>query len=334
MDTEADSLHAYPAKLCLVQIRVEEGNWLIDPLAGLELKGLFESLKDKTLILHAADYDLRLLYQYYQFSPARIFDTMIGARLAGIEKLGLSDLCRHFFDVQLSKSNQKANWAKRPLSESMEVYARNDTLYLKGIADRLEKLLKEQGRLEWHEQWCEALIRDAIIAVQRPESEDSWRIKGSAALSVRELAFLKTLWAWREKEAVRRNKPPFFVLSHSSLINLAKRAAAGESLTGNPVSPLSYRSLEEMQQLVNETQKKGSHHWPKKIKYHSTRLTEIETSKMKHLFRIRDKAARELDMDPTLIASKTTLINLSREGCCPEDHLLPWQMDLLRIKQT
>ena len=33
LDTEADSLHAYPEKLCLIQISVGEEDWLIDPLA-------------------------------------------------------------------------------------------------------------------------------------------------------------------------------------------------------------------------------------------------------------------------------------------------------------
>ena len=35
IDTEADSLHAYPEKLCLLQIAIPDGAYLVDPLADL-----------------------------------------------------------------------------------------------------------------------------------------------------------------------------------------------------------------------------------------------------------------------------------------------------------
>jgi len=44
VDTEADSLHAYPEKVCLIQISTIAGDELIDPLAGLNLDPLLEAL--------------------------------------------------------------------------------------------------------------------------------------------------------------------------------------------------------------------------------------------------------------------------------------------------
>ena len=61
IDTEADSLHCYFEKLCLIQISVPEHDLLIDPLAGFSLEPLFQSFQGKELIIHGADYDLRLL---------------------------------------------------------------------------------------------------------------------------------------------------------------------------------------------------------------------------------------------------------------------------------
>ncbi|HEY0551768.1 MAG TPA: ribonuclease D, partial [Verrucomicrobiae bacterium] len=61
MDTEADSLHAYPEKLCLLQISSEGVEALVDPLARLGLAPLLDIFHDHQLIMHGADYDLRLL---------------------------------------------------------------------------------------------------------------------------------------------------------------------------------------------------------------------------------------------------------------------------------
>ena len=61
LDTEADSLHNYFEKVCLVQLSLGSEHYLVDPLAGLDLNGLSEALADKPLILHGGDYDLRML---------------------------------------------------------------------------------------------------------------------------------------------------------------------------------------------------------------------------------------------------------------------------------
>ena len=61
VDTEADSLHAYPEKVCLIQISTVSGDELIDPLAAFDLAPLLDTLSGHELIMHGADYDLRLL---------------------------------------------------------------------------------------------------------------------------------------------------------------------------------------------------------------------------------------------------------------------------------
>ena len=69
VDTEADSLHAYPEKLCLIQISATDLNELVDPLASVDLRPLFDVLRRHELIFHAADYDLRLLRKHHDFAP-------------------------------------------------------------------------------------------------------------------------------------------------------------------------------------------------------------------------------------------------------------------------
>src|SRR2546427_5373726 len=83
VDTEADSLHAYPEKVCLIQISTIAGDRLIDPLAGFSINPLLDALGAHQLIMHGADYDLRLLRKHHEFVPGEIFDTMLAARLLG-----------------------------------------------------------------------------------------------------------------------------------------------------------------------------------------------------------------------------------------------------------
>lgn len=115
IDTEADSLHCYFEKVCLIQLSSSKGHWLVDPLANLDLQSLFDVVCSRRLVFHGADYDLRLLRRIGNFEPTDLFDTMIAARLVGKSGLGLAALVKEFFGVELSKASQKANWAIRPL---------------------------------------------------------------------------------------------------------------------------------------------------------------------------------------------------------------------------
>jgi len=89
LDTEADSLHHYFEKVCLVQLSAgEEGAAIVDPLCGLDLSPLLGLLARKTLILHGADYDLRMMRLTFGFLPeGEVFDTMLAARLLGHEQI-------------------------------------------------------------------------------------------------------------------------------------------------------------------------------------------------------------------------------------------------------
>src|SRR6202030_45414 len=148
VDTEADSLHCYFEKLCLIQISVPGHDYLVDQLANLDLAPLAEALTPKEIVLQGADFDLRLLRRSLGFVATRIFDTVIAARLLRIRSFSLAAVVEKIFDVTLAKGSQKANWARRPLPDHMAEYAMNDTHYLLPLAEKLEAGLREQGRLE------------------------------------------------------------------------------------------------------------------------------------------------------------------------------------------
>jgi ribonuclease D len=328
LDTEADSLHAYPEKLCLLQLSIEGEDRLVDPLAGLDLGPLWEILRDRELILHGGDYDLRLLKQSQSFIPSRIFDTMTASRLVGCTEFGLTNLVKRYLDVTLEKGAQRADWAKRPLTRRMEDYARNDTRYLKPLSDALRSELKAKGRLGWHEEVCARLIRDSTRE-EVIDPETLWRIKGSSKLSRRAMAVLRELWHWREEEAIAGNTPPYFILSHEAVVDLSAAAAQGRSI--DPLIPRRMRPRRRsgVQAAVARGMEVPEEGLPEPAMRFGRRPTEAERRRFGELQRRRDARAKELEIDPTLIASRAMLVALAEDRERNEARLMNWQRELL-----
>ena len=329
LDTEADSLHAYPEKLCLIQISTQAGDKLVDPLAKMDVNPLLEALSAHALIMHGADYDLRLLRKHHEFVPGAIFDTMLAARLLGQRQFGLASLVEQYLGVKLEKGAQKANWARRPLTERMVNYALNDTHHLKPLADKLKAELRHKGRLAWHEESCARLIEDCTLL--EPEDADFvWRIKGSHVLSRPALAVLRELWHWRESEAVAANKPPYFILPHEKMVDIAAAA-----VDRRPVDPLLPRHFSErrttgLRRAVGTGLELAADKHPEIPRRNSRRPSESERRRFDDLEQRRNARAKALDLDPTLIASRATLSSLAHDwnGHLPE--LMRWQQELLK----
>jgi ribonuclease D len=328
LDTEADSLHAYPEKVCLIQISTVSGDRLIDPLAGINLDPLLDALADHELIMHGADYDLRLLRKHHAFVPRAIFDTMLAARLLGCRQFGLSYLVEQRLGIRLEKGQQKANWALRPLTPRMERYARNDTHYLKPLADQLKDQLVAAGRLAWHQEACTRLIADA--AKERPTDRDSvWRLKGSHLLGRPALAILRELWQWRENEALAANRPPFFVLSHQTLVDVAAAAAAARPYERLLPRHLSERRRRALRQAVTRGLLLPPEQRPGPVHCSGRRPHRDERGRFLLLQQRRDAAAAKLGLDPTVIASRATLSALAHDWPQYQADLMPWQRELL-----
>ena len=328
LDTEADSLHAYPEKLCLIQISIEGDDRLLDPLSGMNLAPLWAELKSHVLVLHGADYDLRLLRKNHGFVPDRIFDTMLGSRLLGEREFGLAHLLKKYLDVVLEKGSQKADWAKRPLTPRMEDYARNDTRHLARLSGILREQLNAQGRLAWAEESCARLIADCA-APPVPQPDLVWRVKGSHKLSQPALAVLREIWRWREQEAVAANKPPFFVLSPEVMVEIA--AAAVEQRPFEQLLPRHFSA--RRQEGLDHAVRAGvacpptEHPGYVKVKFH--RQTEPERRRYLELEERRNARAANLGIDPTLIANRATLLALAADWDVTAPELMTWQKELL-----
>jgi ribonuclease D len=326
LDTEADSLHCYFEKLCLIQISADGGHWLVDPLANLNLQPLFDTVCGKRLVFHGADYDLRLLRRVGTFEPANLFDTMIAARLCGRSGLGLAALVEEFFSIQLSKASQKANWAIRPLSEQMLEYAINDTRYLLEIAASLEADLRRLGRWTWFEE-----SRDRMIASTRDtkERDDSkvWRISGSSALSPHAQAVLRILWFWRDSEARAWDRPPFHVMGNEDMLRVADQVSKGDASYATPrMNGRRRKSFEVVLALALQIPESE---WPRFEKVRRKRAPKDHLERFEALKKIRDVAAANLDLDPAIIAPRAAMEATAADSESPM--LMNWQRELLGL---
>jgi ribonuclease D len=328
LDTEADSLHAYPEKLCLLQISIPGHEVLLDPLAGLELSPVLEALGRREIILHGSDYDLRLLWKTFRFSPQAVFDTMVAARLLGCREFGLNSLLSRFLGVSLEKGSQKANWARRPLTPKMEAYALNDVRHLRPLAERLRVQLQQKSRLEWHQQSCAQLISEASH-IEKPDANLEWRVKGSHGLPPRALAVLREIWRWREQEALAANKPPYFVLAPALMIHFAAAAAEGRDVSASVPRHFSDRRRHGLCKAVAAGLE--TNHLPQPVRSKGGRQTDAERRRFHELEKRRNYCAHELELDPTIIASRSTLLGLAKDREKNSAELLPWQRQLLGI---
>jgi ribonuclease D len=227
VDTESNSLYVYREQICLIQISIEQDDYLIDTLALHDLSPLasvFANPKQEK-IFHAAEYDIICLKRDYNFEIANIFDTMVAARILGEPSVGLASLLQSRLGLTLEKKYQRANWGIRPLSESMLDYARHDSHYLYPLRVILEQDLKE------HHLWDLALEDfrlgcEASAHTQLPIPATWWKVAGAAEISPSEAAILQALCDFREEQASRRNLPPFKILSNDVLLYLSKEPPA------------------------------------------------------------------------------------------------------------
>lgn len=223
VDTESNSLYAYQERVCLIQLTIPSGDYIVDPLAGLDLSPLARLFADPKVqkIFHAAEYDVMCLRRDFDFQFVNLFDTMWAARILGWPRVGLADVLRDLFEVRTNKRYQRYDWGRRPLPPKALTYASLDTHYLLPLCHlQTDGLIRKQ-------RWEEAKgVFDRLCAAECDTNgfvpEDFWRVKGAFDLSGRERAILRDLCIWRDKEARHRDIPHFKVLHDRVLIAIAR----------------------------------------------------------------------------------------------------------------
>ena len=334
LDTEADSLHSYREKLCLVQISApsmvaacREDDFIVDPLSSLDLEPLRCVLEPREIVLHAADYDLRMLRRGLNFTASRIFDTVIAARLLGIREFSLGALVKRFFSVELHKHSQKANWALRPLPPRMLKYAADDVHYLLPLAAKLEEELEQVHRRDWFRQSCGRAIELAAAERERTP-DDLWRIGGAGALDPRAGAVLRTLWQWREAEAEMADRPPFHILQNHDLLKAAEFFVSGQVPDYKHFSARRRQTFREAGEIALQSPQSE---WPVMRRRSGSRPSAEMRQRADQLRDRRDKAAERLGLERSFIASRGALEAIAADPARATTLLVPWQRRLVGI---
>lgn len=224
LDCEAAGFHRYSDQLCLVQLTVGDRTYVVDPLAfdvGDLLRGPVED-PAKVVVMHGADFDLRLLKRDLGIRLRGLLDTQIAAALLGEDALGLQSLLESRLGVKLSKKYQRADWATRPLEDGMLEYAASDTRHLHELAEILTSELEDAGRLSWAEEEWTALEAVADEVVENPEPDDPvTRVKGARKLPPRQVTALREALLWRDEIAREKDRATFRVVGDKPLIETA-----------------------------------------------------------------------------------------------------------------
>lgn len=224
IDAERASGFRYSNRAYLVQIRrAGAGTVLIDPVnhGGDSLKVMApvaEVLAEDEWILHAADQDLPCLAEL-GMTPPRLYDTELGARLAGFERVNLAEMVRRLLGLGLVKGHGAADWSKRPLPADWLNYAALDVEVLLELRTAVAAVLDEQGKSQWAAQEFDYLRTVA----PSPTRRDRWR-RTSGIHKVRNpraLAAVRELWSTRDQIAARRDIAPGRILPDSAIVNAA-----------------------------------------------------------------------------------------------------------------
>lgn len=312
LDTESNSFFHYPEQLCLVQIATSRVVVIVDPLVFSEvlpLKGLLASPVVQKII-HAADYDVRSLDRAWGFRVANIYDTNLAARFAGMTQLGLAGLAQELLGVRLNKEKrlQRSDWGQRPLSREAMEYAAGDVRYLVAIRDELDKRLRLLDRAKWV---AEEFTRLEEIRYEPPDPESAFlAVKGSRDLSPSGLAVLRTLFAFRDMEALRQGRPHFRVFGDSTLVYLAANPEADLAQTPGLGAAGLQRFGPSLQHAVKEGKAAPPYHRPRPAQRWE-RPTQEQIARLQMLKAWRSALGARLSIDPSLLWPMASLERLA-----------------------
>ena len=315
LDTEADSFHHYFEKVCLLQLSWDGTAHLVDPLQSLDVGDLLTRLAKRRLLMHGADYDLRLLFRGYGFRATSLFDTMFAAQLLGEKEIGLAALLTARVGVTLDKAHQRADWSERPLTPPLVAYAAADVLHLAALVESITRDLEAKGRLAWHAEECARLAAAVFPSGREADPESDWRIKGTNALTDRERAFARALWEARDTRSRALDRPPFRVLTNERLLLAAKPAAAGErdlsKLFPGP-RPLPDAFARTLKEALESAAALAPSEWPPARRGERTETDPALEREVETLKKSRDAKATALGLDPGVLASRAVLTTAAK----------------------
>lgn len=224
VDTEFIRETTFWPELCLIQMASPDQTCLVDALApGLDLAPFFRLMANEKVVkvFHAARQDVEIVFHLGGLIPNPMFDTQVAAMVCGFgDAISYDQLVQKVTGNQIDKSSRFTDWRRRPLSTKQLDYALADVTYLRDIYLYLKEKLDAEGRNEWvNEEMAVLGARETYDL----HPDDAWRRVKARVRKPIELAIVKTVAAWREREARERNVPRGRVIKDDTIAEIAQQ---------------------------------------------------------------------------------------------------------------
>ncbi len=345
VDLEADSMHCFAEKICLIQVAGNDTAYIIDPFEISDMSPFLKILEDPGIIkvFHGSDFDVRNFDRQWGTRIQNLFDTQIACRFLNIQKQGLGDLLEHFFHVTTDKRFQKYNWAVRPLPDEMIAYALSDVAHLIQLHDILVEKLVEKKRLAWVKEECDI---QATVRYESPHSLPLFKkIKGAGKLDRKSLAILENLLQLRQKIAQKKDQPLYKIMSSAALLEMtrvrpknADKILQEKILSKKQVAMYADACLEAIRNALAIP----AEELPEYPKQPRQPVSETSRNRTKKLKKLRQTISTQLQMDPGFVLNNKTITTIAESQSDPLDlracGMKNWQIqefgqDILTILQ-
>jgi ribonuclease D len=338
VDLEADSMHSFKEKICLIQIATGDEAFLVDPFTITDFSPFVAVLENPEIIkvFHGADFDVRSLDREMGARINNLFDTEIACRFLNIRERGLAALLKDFFDVDVDKKFQKKDWSKRPLAADMVAYSVGDVDHLIPLHAKLKDRLNAMGRLHWAEEEFEAQAR---VRYENNHLPPFFRkIKGAGKLDNRSLAVLENLLVLRMDLAEKKDVPLFKVMSNQSLLAMAtaRPRSVGEMVTRKMLSKRQSQMFgQSCVEAIEDAMALPHKDLPSYPKTVMLRKTPAVMARITALKAMREKQSEVLGMEPGFLINNAALTALALENPATRadldamDLLHSWQKEAL-----
>lgn len=234
VDTEFLRETTFWPKLCVVQLAGPDTAVVVDALAdGLDMTPFLDLMKNEAVmkVFHSGRQDIEIIFNMGGFVPHPVFDTQVAAMVCGFgDSISYDQLVGRVSGHHIDKSSRFTDWTRRPLTEKQFDYALSDVTHLRDVYHHLKKRLADQGRTDWVAEEMEVLTSRETYDL---EPENAWtRLKLRVKKPI-ELAILKELAAWREREARSRDVPRSRVLKDDTIYEIAADQPKDTAALGN-----------------------------------------------------------------------------------------------------
>ncbi|MGO9422139.1 ribonuclease D [Roseiarcus sp.] len=152
IDTETLGLEVGRDRLCVVQLSRGDGDAEIVQIVHGQTRApnLERLVADERVVklFHFGRFDMAVLCRTFGVMAGPVFCTKIASKLARTytDRHGLKDLTKELLGVEISKQQQSSDWGSDTLTEAQLVYAASDVLHLHALREKLDAMLKREGR--------------------------------------------------------------------------------------------------------------------------------------------------------------------------------------------